>query len=209
MKLGETDKELMNENIQTTPAWGSGEHPSQKSGAEGTVDRAKDAVRESKENLKTKTADLKAKAVEMGAQAKDKAEEFAAGKKAGAADRIEGYSEKVREVSDRLNREQDPNIAHYTRLMADKLEQAAGYVRNTDYRELRRDAESLARRNPAVFFGGMFLAGLVAARFLKASSEHTHETDTDYEDYTPASSAWENEGGVSAPTYPSYPSPAI
>jgi hypothetical protein len=36
---------------------------------------------------------------------------------------------------------------------------------------LRHDVEDIARRHPAVFFGGMFVAGLAAARFFKASCE--------------------------------------
>src|SRR6185436_13634778 len=85
--------------------------------------------------------------------------------------RLSGVSESIRHTAERFEQEHDPHIAHYTRLAADQIERAAAYVREHDLNQLRRDGEELARRHPAIFFGGMFVAGLAAARFLKASAE--------------------------------------
>jgi hypothetical protein len=52
---------------------------------------------------------------------------------------------------------------------AAQLDKVAGYLREKDLRGLTRDTETFARRHPEVFLGGAFLAGILAARFLKSS----------------------------------------
>jgi hypothetical protein len=46
----------------------------------------------------------------------------------------------------------------------------AEYLREADGGRMARDLESLARRQPALVFGGAFALGLIAARFLKSSA---------------------------------------
>jgi hypothetical protein len=132
----------------------------------------KETVREAKDKFKAKTK-------EMATQARERGEEYVRENKERAAERIGSVGKSIRQTADRLEEEKDPNIAHYTRLVADKLEGAANYIRQRDLGQLKRDGEDLARQHPAVFFGGMFVAGLAAARFLKASAEREN---------TPASS---------------------
>jgi hypothetical protein len=129
----------------------------------------KETVRETKDKLKTTTR-------EVAMQAKERGEEYMRQGKERAAARLGGVSESIRQTADRFEREQDPNIARYTRLVADKLERTASYIRDHDLNQLRRDSEELARQHPAVFFGGMFVAGLAAARFLKASADRDYSS---------------------------------
>lgn len=135
----------------------------------------KDTMAEARDQVKTQAREVKdtvkAKTQEAFAQAKQYGGEYAQHGKERAANRLGGFSESMRQTADRFEQEKDPNIAHYTRLLADKLENAATYVRERDLNTLRRDGENLARQYPAIFFGGMFVAGLVGARFLKASAE--------------------------------------
>jgi hypothetical protein len=42
-------------------------------------------------------------------------------------------------------------------------------VREKDVNEMLRDVQQFARRQPALFIGGSFAAGLLAARFLRSS----------------------------------------
>lgn len=65
-----------------------------------------------------------------------------------------------------------------TNLLAGPAEAAAGqlsrlsrYLRDSDPAEIMRGINDLARRKPELFFGGLFLAGLIGARFLKASGK--------------------------------------
>jgi hypothetical protein len=60
--------------------------------------------------------------------------------------------------------------ADYSETAAQKLSSAADYFNNHDIETMYRDVEGLARRNPAVFVGGAFALGFLAARFLKSSS---------------------------------------
>jgi hypothetical protein len=60
--------------------------------------------------------------------------------------------------------------AKYTGSAASQIEKVANYFERKDPREMMRDAESFARRNPAIFLGAAFALGMLAARFLKSSS---------------------------------------
>lgn len=57
----------------------------------------------------------------------------------------------------------------YSDTAAEKLEQAAEYIETSDLKRLSRDVQSFARRNPAIFLGAAFAAGVLAARFIKSS----------------------------------------
>lgn len=60
--------------------------------------------------------------------------------------------------------------ARYGDSLAQQVEQVANYLERKDLRELVRDVEVFARRNPAVFIGGAFALGIAAARFLKSGN---------------------------------------
>lgn len=80
----------------------------------------------------------------------------------------------VRTVSQNLRTSDAQNAitsttAKYTDTAARKLEDVANYFETHDMREMMRDAENFARRNPAVFIGGAVALGFLAARFLKSS----------------------------------------
>ena len=111
---------------------------------------------------------VKSAASETVAKAKGEAERFATEKKETAANRIGGYSSAIHETA-RAIEEKDPNIAWFTHQAADKLQSVADYMRNSDFACLRGDCEGIARRHPAVFFGGMFFAGLLLGNMMKAS----------------------------------------
>jgi hypothetical protein len=133
-------------------------------------DEATDPSADVKGALRDTKEKIKAKSKEFATEAKEKGEDYIRQGRERAADRIGAVSESVRQTAERFDREDDPNIAEYTRRVADKLEHAARYVRQRDLNQLRHDTENLARRYPTMFFGSLFVAGLAAARFLKASS---------------------------------------
>jgi hypothetical protein len=72
-------------------------------------------------------------------------------------------------VSDSL-RDEDPFTSELAERASRGVEGVAQYVSSTSAQSLIRDTEQLARRQPALFFGGAFLLGLAAGRFIKASS---------------------------------------
>lgn len=84
-------------------------------------------------------------------------------------------ADSVRQVSENLgSAKTDSGLAEaaakYTNTAAQKLEDVAGYFESRGVRDMARDLEGFARRNPAVFFGAAFGLGLLAARFLKSST---------------------------------------
>lgn len=102
------------------------------------------------------------------AQAKEEAKRFVSETKHTTAKRIDDYGSAIHDSAKSLE-EKDPNLAWFTHRAADRLQGIADYMRTHDFSELRHDAEDLARRHPAIFFGGMFLAGVVLGNVVKAS----------------------------------------
>jgi len=131
------------------------------------------------------------------------------------ADRVRRVSSAVRSAGDQL-REQDERAAQLADMASQRIDRAAQYVSTLEPQQIVHDVESFARRRPAVFFGGAFLLGLAAARFLK-SSQQAQSPDMDlsrdfFEDderfarsYSSSSegvtgtSSWESSQGTSIP----------
>jgi hypothetical protein len=162
-------------------------NPSGATGAStsSSVAETSDTLSETKNRI-TQTARETASKVKDAAsstalRAKEEAQRFATEKKETAANRITSYSSAIHDTARSLE-EQDPNIAWFTHRTADRLQSIADYVRNRDFATLRQDAEDMARRHPAVFFGGMFLAGLVVGNFVKASRKNLERQEN--QDYT-------------------------
>ena len=64
-----------------------------------------------------------------------------------------------------------------------ELGRAADYLGSADLGSILQDLGNLARKKPELFFGGLFIAGLISVRFLKAS---TPKSTTPTNDYNPA-----------------------
>jgi hypothetical protein len=119
--------------------------------------------------------------VEQANQVRDKARSA----KEHTGDRIRGVATQLRNVSDSL-REEDPLASELAERASRGIEGVAQYVSSTSAQSLIRDTEQLARRQPALFFGGAFLLGLAAGRFIKASSPQSSFARPSYD---------EDEGG--------------
>lgn len=86
-----------------------------------------------------------------------------------AVERIRRVGSALKSAGDEL-RQQDEFVADYAARAAAGIDRVAEYLTSVPPRELVHDAEQFARRKPALFFGGAFLVGLAAGRFLRASS---------------------------------------
>jgi hypothetical protein len=92
-------------------------------------------------------------------------------------------ADSVRQVSDNLGSAKTDSglagsAAKYTETAAKRIEDVATYFETKSVRDMARDLESFARRNPAVFLGAAFGLGLLAARFLKSSPTDQYERRT-------------------------------
>jgi hypothetical protein len=100
------------------------------------------------------------------------------------ADRIRRLGSALRSASDSL-REDDKVVARYADYVSETMDKAAGYVGSADITRTVQDVERFARRQPALFFGGAFLLGLAAGRFLKSSQRRNADGGPEYEaDYS-------------------------
>jgi hypothetical protein len=103
-----------------------------------------------------------------------------------AVERIRRVGSALRTAGDGLG--DDEALADYARKASERLDGFASYLSTADGKRLVRDTEELARQKPALFFGGAFLLGLAAGRFLKSSrpepdhepGQHAADTATDY-----------------------------
>jgi hypothetical protein len=78
----------------------------------------------------------------------------------------------VRDTSQPLRTHQQDTIAQYVEQAADQIDRFSARLRDRDVTELIDDAQQFARRQPALFVGAAFAAGVIAARFLKSSSDN-------------------------------------
>ncbi len=97
--------------------------------------------------------------------------------KAKAAGELETVASAAHRAADKLEEEEDPNLARYTRSAANQVDRVVRYVRERDPRQILHDTEDLIRRHPEIAYGGMFMAGLAIARFMKSSARR-EETET-------------------------------
>ncbi len=101
---------------------------------------------------------------------RDRGQSLIDGQKGRAAEEVSHLSSAIRSAADRLREEQDETIARYADTIADQLDGAANYLRDRDLMGLFHDAQGFARRRPELVLGGMFVAGIAIARFLKVGA---------------------------------------
>lgn len=94
-----------------------------------------------------------------------------------ATDGLGSLAEAVRKTSQPLRENNQDTIARYVEQAADQIDSVSTRLRERDISELMQDAQRLARRRPALFIGGAFAVGVLAARFLKSSAGDQHNGD--------------------------------
>jgi hypothetical protein len=85
------------------------------------------------------------------------------------AEGLDGLAQAIRATSRELQGEQ-ATLASYANQGAARVDHFAHYLQDHDVDELVHDVERYARQRPALFIGGAFALGLIAARFLKSSN---------------------------------------
>lgn len=140
-------------------------------------------TRSAAEQTKEQAQRMKSQAIEAGQQAKQQVTDMA--QQAGQAmrqhgsqlidnqkrrlvEQISGARDATQAAATKLRGDHDDNIAAYVEGVATYLDRAQQYLNDRDGSALLRDAQDLARKKPAWFLGGMFVAGVAIARFAKA-----------------------------------------
>jgi hypothetical protein len=92
-----------------------------------------------------------------------------AGEEDWVAGTVGSVAHALRETGNQVKHGVDTPIAEYVDRVGDGVEQLSTRLRQRNVDERIGDTESIARRQPAFFSGGVFFLGPVAARFLKSS----------------------------------------
>jgi hypothetical protein len=106
-------------------------------------------------------------AEEIKVRGKDKLE---TGKKT-AAQGIEQLAGVLDEATESLERSDQQSLAGYAQELAGSIRSFAGNLRDRSVDDLIGETQTLARRNPTLFFFGSVAVGIALSRFLKASGE--------------------------------------
>jgi hypothetical protein len=99
-----------------------------------------------------------------------------------ATDGLSVMANAVRQTTQSLRNDHHESLAQYVDRAADQLERFSNVIRDKDMDQMLRDARNLARRQPALFIGGSFAVGLLAARFVKSSPRDGNDWQGDQRD---------------------------
>ena len=130
-------------------------------------------------NESSTTDQAKEKAQQAAGQAKQKAGSQLRSqvdqRSTDAGHRVDGFASDVRTVGESLREQGKDQPAKLAEQAADRAERLGSYLKESDADRILGDVEDFGRRQPwAVIAGGVAL-GLVASRFLKASSIDRYE----------------------------------
>lgn len=152
--------------------------------AEREVEQSKQAAREGYEEVKREGRealdDVKAGARSIAADARragaegmrevrDRGSEMIERRKMALADTLDAVCESMNDAAERLREENSADLAEYAEAASRRVDGLACYIRERDVSRFIDDLEEFASRRPEIACGGMALAGLAAARFLKSS----------------------------------------
>lgn len=139
-----------------------------------TGEKMREAGRQTKDQIVQKTK-------ETSSQVQQRASEMLAEKKSRAADEVGVFGQALHRAADTLDENDDQAVGQYVHQAADMVDSCADWLRNKNASEMVRGCGDFTRRHPEIVLGGLFLAGVVAARFLKASERSRSLDDSDFE----------------------------
>ena len=146
-----------------------------KQAAEETKGAFSRAVHDSADELRHKAEQAKHAAAEKAKEAsryvKAKSARAVHTRQVQVGEQIETFAAAISEAGNKIREGSDPRIADLADSATRKLQKSAEYLKKSDPAELANDARGIARQYPELVFGGLFVLGLAAARFLKSSDE--------------------------------------
>jgi hypothetical protein len=117
----------------------------------------------------------------VAGEAKKTAESNLSAGKDRAAAALSSVANAVRRTGEHLRDDDQVPVANYFDKAAHQVDVASDYLQSRSFDQVIGDVERFARREPALFLGGAFVAGLIGGRFLKSShpqaASKAHERD--------------------------------
>jgi hypothetical protein len=148
------------------------------------------ATDQAKEKAQATAQDAKRKA---GSQVRSQVDQ----RSTDAGHRVVGLASDARAVSETLREQGKDQPARLAEQAADRAERLGSYLKESDADRILGDVEDFGRRQPWAVIAGGVAVGLVASRFLKASSVDRYQTRTSIQSREPVAPA--------APTVPTTP----
>jgi len=90
-----------------------------------------------------------------------------------ARESLDEIARTIRESAEPLTNSGRTTAASYVRTAADRLETLATRIDERSFNDLVHDMQGFARRQPMLFVGAAFGAGLLGARFFKSSADRS------------------------------------
>jgi hypothetical protein len=152
--------------------------------------RVSDALRASTDVAQDKLKEAADVARGAASGAVDQVQDKAREQQRSGADFIHRFADNIREAARAFGNDA-PFAARGINSTADYVEDAAGKIRDGNFRDLVDGATNFAKRQPAAFLGISVLAGFAAVRFLKASggsSASSNRRDAEGDTWAGASS---------------------
>ena len=129
---------------------------------QGGAQDLRDPVEQTKEKARDAASEAQQK---LGEQLRSSVDSS----KGRAADTLDSIAQALSQSGQQLRSDNLAPASQHVDRAGEQLRRASDYLRNTNVDEMVRNTEDFARRQPALFIGGAFALGLLAARFIKAS----------------------------------------
>jgi vacuolar-type H+-ATPase subunit H len=134
-----------------------------------TKEKGKELVSKAQEQVQEKTSELRS---EAEFRFRDQVDQ----RSTQAGEQIVAIAHALERGSEQLRTEGKDAPARAVEQAARKVEELGGYLRGADADRILGDVEGFARRRPWLTAATGALAGFLASRFLKASSERRYES---------------------------------
>lgn len=137
---------------------------------ESTATQVQERVQESAQQA---AGQAREKAGEVGQRARQTVDE----RSTQAGDGVSSLAQAMRKTSEELRSQGQDGQARANDRAADLFERLGNYMKEADADRMLRDVEAFGRRRPWALALGGAAVGLVASRFLKASSSRRYQSD--------------------------------
>jgi len=192
-----TDPNLPNQGWSQSGAQNQGGLGQQAQGPQGplgTTEQVKEEARHLADQARQQT-------LNAAHQAKEQVNQVVSERKEQTAQRLGGFAHALHEAANKLDEEDAGGLGRYAHQAADQVDRLSNYLRNQDVTAFLRDTETFARRHPDVFLGTTFLAGLLVARFFKATSDRRDDDWEVYREQDYASTGYSTTTGTGASSF--------
>jgi gas vesicle protein len=152
-----------------------------RAGGEQVKDKVKAKAEESKAAVVDTAQQLKEKVTSVGQDVKERTQSMVEEGKTKITSGLDAVASSLERTTEEMQANELGQLAPYGEKLQHWTQGFSDYIKNAKAGDLLHDAETLARRQPALFLGGAFALGLIAARFLKSSAHSGKSNPVSYE----------------------------